>query len=65
MLIIFFTSIFFPYAKFIIVLENANPFDAMKKSMHLALENIRQSIKFASINYILYIRAIMNILIFL
>lgn len=37
----------------------------MKKSMHLALENIRQSIKFAMINYILYIRAIINILIFL
>lgn len=64
-LIIFFTSIFLPYTRFIIVLENANPIQAIKKSMNLALENLRQSVKFALISYLLYLRAIVNILIFL
>ncbi len=64
-LIIFFTSVFLPYTKFIIVLENMWPIQAIKKSMHLALENLRASVKFAVINYILYLRAIINILIFL
>lgn len=64
-LIIFFTSIFLPYTRFIIVLENANPIQAIKKSINLALENLRQSVKFALISYLLYLRAIVNILIFL
>ena len=64
-LIIFFTAVFLPYTKFIIVLENVSPIQAIKKSMHLALENLRQSVKFALINYLLYLRAIVNILIFL
>lgn len=64
-LIIFFTSVFLPYTRFIIVLEDKKPMDAIKKSMNLALENLRQSVKFALINYVLYLRAIINILIFL
>ncbi len=64
-LIIFFTAIFLPYTKFIIVLENASPLEAIKKSVNLALENLRLSVKFALISYLLYVRAIINVLIFL
>ena len=64
-LIIFFTSVFLPYTRFIIVLENMSPIQAIKKSIHLGLENLRQSVKFALVNYLLYFRAIINILIFL
>ncbi len=64
-IIIFFTAVFLPYTKFIIVLENASPLEAIKKSVTLALENLRQSVKFALVSYLLYLRAIVNVLIFL
>lgn len=64
-LIIFFTAIFLPYTRFIIVLEGLSPIKAIKKSMIISLENLRQSVKFAIASYVLYLRAIVNILIFL
>lgn len=64
-LIVFFTAVFLPYTRFIIVLENLSPLQAIKKSMNLALENLRQSVKFAFVSYLLYLRAFINILIFL
>ncbi|MBP6911246.1 hypothetical protein KBC03_06750 [Patescibacteria group bacterium] len=46
-------------------MENASPLEAIKKSVTLALENLRQSVKFALVSYLLYLRAIVNVLIFL
>lgn len=64
-LIIFFTAVFLPYTRFIIVLEHAKPIHAIKKSIQLWLENLRQSVKFALVSYLLYLRAFINIIIFL
>jgi len=41
------------------------PIDAMKKSMTMALENLKASVKYALINYLLQIRVVINIVIFL
>ncbi len=60
---IFFTSIFFHYAKFLIVLEWMWPVDAMKRSIILSVENFWITLKFVFINYLLYIRFLINIII--
>jgi hypothetical protein len=63
--IIFFASVFLPYTKYFIVLDDLKPIEAMKKSMNLALENFWVSIRWALLQYALSFRFIINILLFL
>jgi hypothetical protein len=64
-LVILFAWIFLPFTKYYIVIEDLKPFDAMKKSMSLALENLWTSTRTALLQYALSIRFIINILLFL
>lgn len=63
--VILFTSIFLPFTKYYIVIEDMKPFDAMKKSMNLALENLGTVTRTAMLQYVLSGRFIINILLFL
>jgi hypothetical protein len=63
--IVLFVSIFLPFTRFFIVLEDIKPFDAMKKSMNMALENLGLVIRATILQYVLNIRFIINILLFL
>lgn len=64
-LIILFAWIFLPFTKYYIVIEDLKPFDAMKKSMSLSLSNLGTATRTAILQYILSIRFIINILLFL
>ncbi len=64
-IIILFASIFLPFTKYFIVIEDAKPFDAMKKSMNLALANLWLVTRAAFLQYALSLRFIINILLFL
>lgn len=55
-------SILLPYVKFLIVLENLPIKEAIKKSINLSLENLWLTFKFVIINYLLYLRFIINTL---
>jgi hypothetical protein len=55
-------SVLLPYVKFLITLENLSLKDAIKKSIDLATENLGLTFKFVIINYILYLRFVINIL---
>ena len=55
--------ILFPYTKFIITLEDKKYFDAMRKSGSLAIHHMGITLKFIVINFILYLRFFINILI--
>lgn len=61
--IIFFSTIFFHYSKFLIIIEWYWPVDAIKKSIALTLENFGITLKFVLMNYFLYIRFLLNIVI--
>ncbi|UFX83436.1 hypothetical protein [Candidatus Absconditicoccus praedator] len=61
--IIFFSTIFFHYSKFLIIIEGYGPVDAIKKSIALTLENFGITLKFVLMNYFLYIRFLLNIVI--
>ncbi len=52
-----------PYTKFIITLQDTKYFDAMKKSATLAISNISITFKFIIINFVLYLRFIINVII--
>lgn len=54
--------IFYPYARMVITLEDEDFFPAMKRSMHLAIANIKITLKFVIITALLSIRFIFNIL---
>jgi hypothetical protein len=62
LIIIILQSILLPYVKFLIVLENLPIKDAVKKSISLALENIELTFKFVIINYLLYLKFVINII---
>ena len=64
-LIILFAWIFLPFTKYYIVIEDLKPFDAMKKSMNLSLSHLGTATRTAVLQYILSIRFIINILLFL
>ena len=64
-LIVLMVSIFLPFTRFFIVLENMKPFDAMKQSMNLALQNFGIVIRATILQYVLSTRFIINILLFL
>lgn len=64
-LIILFTWIFLPFTKYYIVIDNMKPFDAMKKSMSLALENLWTATRATLLQYALSVRFIINIFLFL
>lgn len=64
-LIILFAWVFLPFTKYYIVIEDLKPFDAMKKSMSLSLANLGTATRTAILQYILSIRFIINILLFL
>jgi hypothetical protein len=64
-LVILFASIFLPFTKYYIVIEDLKPFDAMKKSMNLALEHLGVATRAAILQYILSARFVINILLFL
>lgn len=63
--IILFASIFLPFTKYYIVIDDMKPFDAMKKSMNLALENLSVVTRTTMLQYALSVRFIINILLFL
>ncbi len=63
LILIIVISIITPYTKYIIVLENKWLKEAIKSSLSLTLENFPTTIKYVFINYILYIRFLINILI--
>jgi hypothetical protein len=56
-------AFFLPYTKFLITLENKNLKEAIQESIKLALDNLGITLKFVLVNYLLYIRFILNILI--
>ncbi len=64
-LLVFFASVFLPYTKYFIVLEDIKPFDAMKKSMNMALTNLAITLRATFLQYVLSMRFIINILLFL
>lgn len=64
-LLVFFASIFLPFAKYFIVLEDMKPFDAMKKSMSLSLTHLATVLRATFLQYVLSMRFIINILLFL
>lgn len=64
-LLSFFASVFLPYTKYFIVLEDMKPFDAMKKSMSMALTNLAITLRATFLQYALSMRFIINILLFL
>lgn len=64
-LVILFATIFLPFTKYYIVIEDLKPFDAMKKSMNLSLEHLWVATRAAILQYILSARFIINILLFL
>ncbi len=63
LVIIILQTIFLVYTKFLIILEDLPLKEAIKKSFNLALDNLEITIKFVIVNYILYIRFIINLLI--
>ncbi len=62
-ILIFITSLFFHYSKFLIILKWFWPIQAIKNSIRLTLENFSITIKFVLINYLLYLRFFINIII--
>lgn len=62
-IMIIFASIFFHYSKFLIILNWMWPIEAIKKSSILTFMNFWITFKFVIINYLLYIRFIINIII--
>ena len=62
-LTVFWAMIFWPYAKYYILFENASVFDALRKSASLAFENLRTTIKALIFEKILWIRFIINAII--
>ncbi len=62
-LLIFFTSLFFHYSRFLIILEGYWSLESIKKSIILSLQNFRITLKFVLINYLLYLRFFLNIII--
>lgn len=63
MVMIIVISLLFPYTRILITLENFGFRDAMKESMELSLKNFSITLRFVAINYLLYIRFIVNLLI--
>lgn len=55
--------ILLPYTKFIITLEGESYFDAMRASMGLAIRHLGTTLWYVLINFFLYIRYILNIII--
>lgn len=64
-LVILWVTIFLPYTKFFIILQNKWVRDAIKDSISLAVENIWITFKFVLIGYILYLRFFVNIILIL
>ncbi len=64
-LVIVGVTIFLPYTKFFIVLQNKSVRDAIRDSINLAVENIGITFKFVLIGYILYLRFFINIILVL
>ena len=55
--------ILLPYTKFVITLEGESYFDAMRASMGLAIRHLGTTLWYVLINFFLYIRYILNIII--
>ncbi len=64
-LLVFFVSVFLPFTKYYIVLDNMKPFDAMQKSMSLSLTHLAVVLRATFLQYALSMRFIINILLFL
>lgn len=64
-LIIVWVSILLPYVKFIIVLENKWVMDAIKESINYTIKNMRLTLRFVYISYLLHLRFLLNILMIL
>ncbi|USN55396.1 MAG: hypothetical protein H6765_02070 [Candidatus Peribacteria bacterium] len=60
---IFLFSLLLPYTRMIITLEGEDFLDAMRMSMQLSLRHIVITIRYVAINYFLYFRFIINVLI--
>jgi hypothetical protein len=63
LLAIFIFSLLLPYTRLVITLEHEDFIDAMKRSMQLAIRHIGITLRYVVINYILYARFVINILV--
>lgn len=64
-IIIFFAAFLLPYTRYLIVLKNEKFFDAMRKSMTMAVEHFALTFRFIIVDAILHIRFVINIIIIL
>ena len=62
-IVVFLATLFLPYTRLIITLENKNFFDAMKASANMAINHFGITFKFIIINFFLFARFIVNIII--
>lgn len=60
-MIIVAVSILLPYTKFLIVLDDMWVMDAIKQSINLSLNNMKLTLRFVYISYLLQLRFILNI----
>lgn len=63
--LVLFATVFLSFAKYFIVLDDMKPFDAMKKSISVALTNLPLALRATFLQYVLSMRFIINIAIFL
>ena len=62
-LVAIFVTIFFPYARLLITIEDEDFFPAMKQSMSMAIQNMWITMQFVLVTFALSMRFIVNILI--
>ena len=54
-------TIWWPYSRYIIVIEKMGMYDAIKRSGFYAIRNLRQTIKFVLLELLLLVRFLINI----
>lgn len=62
-LVTLFVTLFYPYARMVITLEDEDFFPAMRRSMQLAITNIKITLQFVVVTFALSIRFIVNIIV--
>lgn len=62
--LILLVSFLLAYTRYYIMTEELWLYDAMKKSMHLSIENLFVTVKYVAITYVLYLRLVLNLILF-
>ena len=62
-IVILLAAFLLPYTRYFIALENMKFFDAMKQSMHMAIQHFSITFKYIMVDAILHLRFILNIII--